>query len=171
MIACDIITLAPARLRRPASPCVALRRCLRRCVALRRCLRRATLHKSGRDAAPRDAAPVRAKQRSPRRWPSQGKSGRRDAKSGQVRAMEKPRKSRVCAESGPQSGAGSVARTPHGGRSAGGRMILTPQQGVSLKFSAARKNRRTPKFLQKNFSGFSVVYEMIAVCAESSLTM
>jgi len=133
----DNATLAPV-----APACVALRRCLPASLpaSLPACVAsQATLHQSGRDAAPRDAAPVRASQGGGRRWPSQGKSGRRDAKSGQVRAMEKPRKSGTCAKSGPQSGAGSVARTPHGGRSAGGRMILTPQQGVAQQISRTRK--------------------------------
>ncbi len=110
--------------RRRASPCVAA------CVGRRCTSQPATLHQSGQSSAARDAGQVRA---------SQGKSGRRDAKSGQVREMEKPRKSRACAKSGPQSGAGSVARTPHGGRSAGGRMILTPQQGVARQISRTRK--------------------------------
>jgi len=108
-------------LRRPASPCVG-----RRCTSQGATLHPATLHQS-------------AQVSDGRRWPSQGQSALTCAKSGQVRAIEKPRKSVTYAESGPQSGAGRVARTPHGGRSAGGRMILTPQQGVARQISRTRK--------------------------------
>ena len=82
----DNATLAPV-----APACVALRRCLPASLpaSLPACVAsQATLHQSGRDAAPRDAAPVRASQGGGRRWPSQGKSGQVRATRRQVRASQ-----------------------------------------------------------------------------------